>query len=191
MQSGLHLHVQILLCVQKSHFGGAAILFADSRTDNVFDVQHISERILFLKLIIDKGVLTFLCIQQLRQLEAEKECVYDQMQYTVNKVPLRYSSQLVTERSHRRYRWYIQWCMASMALEPIKLQVKRVLEFSITNCLCVGNTGLLRGTGTWLHTAPTAIQYRSTTYSITKVFVAQTVSSTSSLAALPAQRAHT
>ena len=57
--------------------------------EKIIEIQHISDRIILLKLIICKAVFTFLSVyaSQLGRTVPEKERFYDQLQCAVAKVP--------------------------------------------------------------------------------------------------------
>ena len=64
-------------------------MLAENWTDKVIEVQCISDRIIHLKLIIDKAVFTFLSVfaPQVGRTGPKKESFYDQLQCAVDKVP--------------------------------------------------------------------------------------------------------
>ena len=69
---------------------GVGILLAKKWTENVFEVQRISDRIILLKLIIGKTVFTIISVYAPQQGRpaVEKERFYDQLQSVTAKVPL-------------------------------------------------------------------------------------------------------
>ena len=76
-------------CGNKEGQGGAGILLAEHWVDKVFEVVRICDRIILLRPVIGKVVLTFLSVYtpQSGLPEAVKERFYDQLQSTVTKVP--------------------------------------------------------------------------------------------------------
>ena len=70
------LEIQVVLCARR-------ILLTANWADKAIEVQRISDRIIFLKLIIGKAVSTFLLvyIPKVGHPKPEKEVFYDQLQY--------------------------------------------------------------------------------------------------------------
>ena len=79
---------------------GVGILLAKKWTENVFEVQRISDRIILLKLIIGKTVFTIISVYAPQQGRpaVEKERFYNQLQSVTAKVPL--SEVLITLGVH-------------------------------------------------------------------------------------------
>ena len=153
---------------QDSAQGGVGILLAECWADKVVEVQHISDRILPLKLIIGKGVFTFLSIYapQANYPDAINEYFYDELQHTVAKVP-------ATEILIPVGDWNSHIGAAagvysdthgSHGFGKCNTESERVLEFAIANGLHVGNIWFILPLET-----PVTIQPRFTKYSILRV----------------------
>ena len=76
-------------CGKERGQGGAGFLLAEKWVDKVFDVLRISDRIILIRLVIGKVVLTFLSVYapQAGLQEAEKDRFYDQLQSVMARIP--------------------------------------------------------------------------------------------------------
>ena len=76
-------------CSNEQGLGGVGILLAEKWVDNVFKVERFTDRIMLLKLIIGKSVLTFIALYapQVGLPEAVKEQFYDQLQSICTTIP--------------------------------------------------------------------------------------------------------
>ena len=112
--------------------------------DKVFDVLHISDRIILIRLVIGKVVFTFLSVYtpQAGLQEAEKDRFYDQLQSVVARIPA--SEVLIPLRD-----WNGHVGADSNGFEEVhhgkgfgvrNVEGERLLEFALANDLSVGNT---------------------------------------------------
>ena len=76
-------------CGNKHGLGGVGILLAEKWVDKVFKVERFTDRIMLLKLIIGKAVLTFIALYapQVGLPEADKVQFYDQLQAICTTIP--------------------------------------------------------------------------------------------------------
>ena len=69
--------------------GGVGVMLAEKRWENVFAVDRVSDRILLVRMNIDKVVFAFVCVYapQINLKAVEKDRFYDALQTIVTKVP--------------------------------------------------------------------------------------------------------
>ena len=86
---GKNCRYKFFYSAQKSGLGGSGILLAECWADKVIEVQHISDSITLLRLIIGKAVTTIISVYapQAKLKDKDKDLLYDQLQSTVAKVP--------------------------------------------------------------------------------------------------------
>ena len=131
-------------CAHESGFGGVGVLLAENWADKVIEVQRISDRILLLKLIIGKAILTFISVYapQSNLPEALKELFYDQLQHAVAKVPA--SEILIPVGDWNGHvgtaAGVYQEAHGGHGFGSRNADGERILEFAIANGLKVGNT---------------------------------------------------
>ena len=112
--------------------------------DKVFDVLHISDRIILIRLVIGKVVFTFLSVYapQAGLQEAEKDRFYDQLQSVVARIP---ASEVLIPLGD----WNGHVGADSNGFEEVhhgkgfgvrNVEGERLLEFALANDLSVGNT---------------------------------------------------
>ena len=70
-------------CSNKSGFGGAGVLLAETWADEVIEVQRISDRVSILKFMIGSRVLTFVSVYapQASLIAAINELIFDQLHF--------------------------------------------------------------------------------------------------------------
>ena len=150
-------------CAQESGLGGAGVLLAESWADKVIEVQRISDRILILKLIIGKAVLTFISVYapQASLPEAVKELFFDQLQVAVAKVP---ASEILIPVGD----WNGHVGATAGGYQDAHGGNE---SWNLLLPMACGSAthGSRRETPTSSHTAPVATQHSWTTYSIARV----------------------
>ena len=123
---------------------GVGFLLAKKWTDNVFEVQRVSDRIILLKLIIGRTVYTLVNVYAPQQgrLAAEKEKFYDQLNSVVARVPP--NEVLITGGN-----WNGHVGKAAAGFEEVhggfgygerNYEGNRLLEFAVAHDLVIGNT---------------------------------------------------
>jgi len=128
--------------------GGVGFLLADQWLEKVFDVQHISDRIIQIRLILGKVIFTFLSIYapQVGRTEAEKQHFYDQLQVSVNRIP---ASEVLFPLGDRNGHVGAESSGYEDAHGGRGFGIRnpegeRVLEFAVANDLVVGNTHFIK-----------------------------------------------
>ena len=90
LMKGKNSNYKFYWCGNQMGLGGVGLLLAEKWIEKVFDVQRVSDRILLLRLVIDKTVFAFVSVyapQIGRPPHVEKEQFYDLLQEIVSKVP--------------------------------------------------------------------------------------------------------
>ena len=131
--------------------GGAGFLLAEKWIEKVFNVQRFSDRIILIRLIIGKGVYTFISVYapQSGLTEADKQSFYDMLQSVVAMIP---SSEIVIPLGD----WNGHVGLECNGFEDVhgghgfgtrNVEGQRVLEFALANDLVVGNACFIKREG--------------------------------------------
>ena len=130
-------------CGNRMGLGGVGLLLAEKWIKG-FDVQHVSDRILLLRLVIDKTVFTFISVYALQvgRPYVEKEQFYDLLQEIVSKVP---NSEVLIPigdwNGHvGRVAGGFEAVHGGFGYGNCNIEGERLLEFAVANNLIVGNT---------------------------------------------------
>ena len=124
--------------------GEQGFLLAEKWVDKVFDVLRISDRIILIRLVIGKVLLTFLSVYapQAGLQEAEKDRIYDQLQSVLARIP---ASEVLIPLGD----WNGHIGDDSNGFEKVhhgkgfgvrNVEGERLLEFALANDLVVENT---------------------------------------------------
>ena len=123
---------------------GVGLLLAEKWIEKIFDVQHVSDRILLMHLVIDKTAFIFISVYapQVGCPDVEKEQFYDLLQEIVCKVP---NSEVFFPigdwNSHvGRVAGGFDVVRGGYGYENRNIEGERLLEFAVANNLIVGNT---------------------------------------------------
>ena len=116
--------------------------------EKVFNVQRFSDRIILIRLIIGKGVYTFISVYapQSGLTEADKQSFYDMLQSVVAMIP---SSEIVFPLGDRNgyvgleCNWF-EGVHGGHGFGTRNVEGKKVLEFVLANDLVVGNTCFIK-----------------------------------------------
>ena len=89
LMKGKNSNYKFYWCGNRLGLGGVGLLLAEKWIEKVFDVQRVSDRILLLRLVIDKTVFAFIFVYapQVVRPDVEKKQFYDLLQEIVSKVP--------------------------------------------------------------------------------------------------------
>ena len=142
LMKGKNSNYKFYWCGNRMGLGGVGFLLAEKWIEKVFDFQRVSDRILLLRLVIDKTVFAFISVYspQVGRPDVEKEQFYDLLQEIVSKVP----------NSKFSFRLVIGTVMLVVLLVVLRhggfgygnrdIEGERLLEFAAANNLIVGNT---------------------------------------------------
>ena len=144
LMKGKNSNYTFYWCGNRMGLGGVGLLLAEKWIEKVFDVQRVSDRILLLRLVIDKTVLAFISVYatQVGRPDVEKGTFYDLLQEIVSKVP---NSEVLIPIGD----WNGHTGRVAGAFEAVhggfgygnrNIEGERLLEFAVANNLIVGNT---------------------------------------------------
>ena len=144
LMNGKNSNYKFYWCGNQMGLGGIGPLLAEKWIEKVFDVQRVSDRILLLRLVIDKTVFAFISVYapQVGRPDDEKEQFYDLLQEIVSKVP---NSEVLIPIGD----WNGHVGRVAGGFEAVhggfghgnrNIEGERLLEFTVANNLIVGNT---------------------------------------------------
>ena len=144
LMKGKNSNYKFYWCCNRMGLGSVGVLRAEKWIEKVFDVQRVSDRILLLRLVIDKAVFAFISVYapQGGRPDVEKEQFYDLLQEIVSKVP---NSEVLTPIGD----WNGHVGRVAGGFEAVhggfgygnrNIEGEHLLEYAVTNNLIVGNT---------------------------------------------------